>query len=168
MQNSNNIFITIKAAIAFTASCFTAAFGWLGWLVLAWALCMALDWVTGSLAAAKAGSWSSTHARGGIFHKAGMIAVVLVAALADFAIDVLTRLLPVSLPFEYTGFLLPLVLVWLLVTELGSILENAVSMGAPCPAFLKKAIQAVNDTVTKVGEGAASVEKQQLTDEEEK
>ncbi len=26
---------------------FTAAFGWLGWLVVAWAACMALDWLSG-------------------------------------------------------------------------------------------------------------------------
>ncbi|MFV0414431.1 MAG: phage holin family protein, partial [Oscillospiraceae bacterium] len=144
METSNTVFLTVKAAIVTAAAGFTAAFGWLGWLVLAWVLCMAIDWITGSLSAAKGGEWNSKRAREGAFHKAGMIAVVLVAALADFVITVVIDFLPVTLPFAFTGFILPLVLVWLIVTELGSILENAVTMGAPCPDFLKKILKIVS------------------------
>ena len=35
MENSNNTFLAAKAAIAAVCGAFTAAFGWLGWLVVA-------------------------------------------------------------------------------------------------------------------------------------
>ena len=38
MENSNNTFLAAKAAIAAVCGAFTAAFGWLGWLVMAWAV----------------------------------------------------------------------------------------------------------------------------------
>ena len=81
MENSNNTFLAAKAAIAAVCGAFTAAFGWLGWLVVAWAVCMVLDWLSGSAAAARRGEWSSAVARAGIWHKAGMLVVVVVAAL---------------------------------------------------------------------------------------
>ena len=82
MENSN-VFLWVKAAIAAAVGAFGAAFGWLGWLALAWVGCMALDYLTGSAAAAAKGSWSSAAARAGIWHKGGMIVVVLVAAVTD-------------------------------------------------------------------------------------
>ena len=35
MENSNNTFLEAKAAIAAVCGAFMAAFGWLGWLVMA-------------------------------------------------------------------------------------------------------------------------------------
>lgn len=55
MENSNNTFLAAKAAIAAVCGAFTAAFGWMGWLVMAWAVCMVLDWLSGSAAAASRG-----------------------------------------------------------------------------------------------------------------
>ncbi len=57
MQNQdNNIFLLVKASIAAVCGAFTAAFGWLGWLTVAWVVCMALDWLSGSAAACKRGN----------------------------------------------------------------------------------------------------------------
>ena len=50
--DKKNGFLYAKAAVAALCGAFTAAFGWLGWLVLAWAACMVLDWLSGSAAAA--------------------------------------------------------------------------------------------------------------------
>ena len=58
MEKKENI-LWVKGTLAALCGAFTAAFGWLGWLVLAWAACMALDWVSGSAAAASKGQWSS-------------------------------------------------------------------------------------------------------------
>ena len=56
------------------------------------------------------------------------------------------------LPFEYTTLLCPLVVVWYTLTELGSIVENAVALGAPVPQWLKKMLSAAKDAVDKLGE----------------
>ena len=92
--DKKNGFLYAKAAVAALCGAFTAAFGWLGWLVLAWAACMALDWLSGSAAAASRGEWSSAAARAGIWHKAGMVVVVCVAALTDLVLNVAVENLP--------------------------------------------------------------------------
>ena len=62
---------------------------------------MALDYLTGSMAAAKEGQWSSARAREGIWHKCGMIVVVLVAAGADLLLATVLANLPlVALPIQ--------------------------------------------------------------------
>ena len=140
MENSN-VFLWVKAAIAAAAGAFGAAFGWLGWLVLAWVGCMALDYLTGSAAAAAKGNWSSAVARAGIWHKGGMIVVVLVAAVTDCVLGMAVEHLP-GLGLDYTVLVLPVILVWYIFTELGSIAENATDMGAPVPAWLTKLLAA--------------------------
>lgn len=145
MENSN-IFLAVKAAIVGVLGAFGAAFGWLGWLVLAWVGCMAVDWLSGSSAAMQAGQWSSARARSGIWHKAGMIVVVVVAAVADNVLALVLANIP-GLPIDYTVLLLPMVLVWYILTELGSILENAAAMGAPVPRFLIRILANAKDTV---------------------
>lgn len=141
MTDNNNIFLAIKIAVTAVCGSFTAAFGWQGVLALAWIACMAIDWITGSAAAAATGEWSSAKARSGIWHKAGMIAVVLVAALADAVLSIVLANVP-ALQITYSCLLTPLVLVWYIFTELGSIAENAASMGAPVPAWLVKMLAA--------------------------
>lgn len=97
----------------------------------------ALDWLSGSAAAASRGQWSSAAARAGIWHKAGMLVVVLVSALTDAVLGMAAANLPgLELPFD--GVVLPVVLVWYIFTELGSIAENAAAMGAPVPGCLVK------------------------------
>ena len=135
LMEKRNLFVSGKAVVAAVCGAFTAAFGWLGWLVVAWAACMALDWVSGSAAAASRGAWSSAAARAGIWHKAGMVVVVLVCALTDAVLAVAVANLP-GLGFEVNGVVLPVVLVWYIFTELGSIAENAAAMGAPVPGWL--------------------------------
>ena len=145
MDNSN-IFLAVKAAIVGIFGAFGAAFGWLGWLVLAWIGCMVVDYISGSSAAMKAGQWSSAKARGGIWHKAGMIVVVIVAAVADNVLALVVASIP-GISIDYTVLLLPMVLVWYILTELGSILENAAAMGAPVPEFLVNILAAAKDKV---------------------
>ena len=148
MEN-NNIFLAIKAAIVGVFGAFGAAFGWLGWLVLAWVLCMVVDYISGSSAAMKAGQWSSAKARGGIWHKAGMIVVVVVSAVADKVLAIVLANIP-GLPIDYTVLLLPMVLVWYILTELGSILENAAAMGSDVPPFLIRILASAKDKVEEV------------------
>lgn len=144
-MEQQNLFLLVKAAVVGLAGAFLTAFGWLGWLVLIWVACMVLDYLTGSAAAIRAGRWGSVQAFTGIWHKAGMIAVVTVAALADSVLAAAAQnLTDFSMP--YRVLLLPVVLLWYILTELGSILENAAALGAPVPQFLFKALAAAADT----------------------
>lgn len=92
-----------------------------------------------SAAAASRGEWSSAAARAGIWHKAGMVVVVCVAALTDLVLNVAVENLPAfgdGVGFDFEGVVLPVVLVWYIFTELGSIAENGAAMGAPVPSWL--------------------------------
>ena len=143
-----------KAAVVAVLGCLTALWGWFGWLVLAWVACMVLDYATGSAAALRAGEWSSKVARDGLWHKLGSVVAVLVAAILDGVIRlVLTNIPALELPFEYTVLASVLVLVWYILTELGSIIENAGALGAPIPGWLARMIAALGEKVDQAAEG---------------
>lgn len=155
MDKDNNIFLWIKAAVAGVCGAFTAAFGWLGWLVLAWVVCMAIDWISGSAAAAAKGEWSSATARAGIWHKGGMLLVVLVAFVTDSVLGIVVENLP-GLGVQYTVLVLPVVLVWYIFTELGSVAENAADMGAPVPPGLLSLLAAGKRAAEQAADGAGT------------
>ena len=52
--------LEIKAAIAAAASAVGILLGWKGTLAIIWVAAMALDYISGTFAACKAGEWSST------------------------------------------------------------------------------------------------------------
>lgn len=138
----------LKGAVSAAAAALTALWGWFGWLVVAWGACMALDVGTGMAAGAKKGEWSSGKAREGLWHKAGCVAAVTVAGVLDLVVaELLTTLPAEALPFTYTVFLCPMTVAWYLLSEAGSVIENVGAMGAPVPAWLKKAIAALRDQV---------------------
>lgn len=152
MENGNSV-LHIKAAVTAILGLLTAFWGWFGWLVVGWIGAMVLDYITGSMAVAKKGSWSSASAREGIWHKAGMIVVVVVAAGADLLIATVLEHLPLlELPVEYTGLLCPVVLVWYIVTELGSMAENAAAMGGPVPEWLLRFLLVSKKAIDNAGD----------------
>lgn len=159
MEHTNG-FLWLKAIVAAGAGAFGAAFGWLGWLIVAWVVCMAADWISGSAAAAAKGKWSSAVARAGIWHKGGMLLVVLVAFVTDSVLGIVVENLP-GLGVEYTVLVLPVILVWYIFTELGSIAENAADMGAPVPPGLLKLLEAGK----RAAERAAGTTTEEGTDE---
>lgn len=129
----------------------TGFWGWFGWLLVLWIVCMIADYITGTLAAVKAGEWSSKVAREGIWHKLGMVFTVVLTALADLLLQIVLEHMPIiNIPFA--GVLCPVLLVWYVVTEIGSSAENAVAMGAPVPAFIKQALKKAKDLAEKAGE----------------
>ena len=148
-----------KAALAALCAALTALWGWFGWVVVAWIGCMLIDYATGSAAALRAGEWSSKSARDGIWHKLGSVVAVIVAAILDVVIGHLLANLPgVELPFAYTVLLCPLVVIWYILTEAGSIIENAGALGAPIPAWLTKMIAALESKVDQAGDNMSSKE----------
>lgn len=63
----------------------------------------------------------------GLWHKSGMILVVLVAAITDGVFAVVGD--HFALGINWTGLLLPLTLAWYIITEIGSILEDPDVLG---------------------------------------
>ncbi len=144
---------TVKATLAVAFAALTALWGWFGWLILIWFGCMALDYLTGSAAAIRAGNWSSKAARDGIWHKLGAVVAVLTAAILDLTIStILTNLPGLSLPFRYEVFFCPLVVVWYILTECGSVVENAAALGASVPNWLARALAALKDKVDETAD----------------
>ena len=137
----------IKAIFVAFFAFMTALWGWLGWTVLIWIVCMMLDYISGTAAARKAGEWSSDIAREGIWHKLGEIFTVLVAALCDIALRVVIEGAGVDVGINVSAVLTPIVLLWYIVTELGSIAENAGKLGAPIPEWLKKTLAQYKDKI---------------------
>ena len=148
--------MAVKAAIAAFFTAVSAFLGWQGIMALAWVIAMAIDYITGTAAAMKKGEWSSAVARQGLWHKGGMILVVTVAAIADAVMVMIVEYVPIGL--QWPGILLPLVLAWYILTELGSILENAVRMGANVPAWLVKMLKASVELTDKAAENAVKTE----------
>ena len=139
----------IKAAVIAVVGALTGFWGWMGWLVVCWLVCMMLDYVTRTMAACAKGDWSSKLAREGILHKLGMVFVVCATGVADLVLGVVIHNLIPSI--HYPGAVCPIVLCWYIVTELGSVAENAVDMGADVPEWLRKLLKVTKDQIDKTG-----------------
>ena len=143
-----------KAALAATMTTVLSCLGYKGILGLIWLLAMALDYISGTAAAMKEGAWQSSMARAGLFHKAGMMLSVAVAGVGDLAMTMVLGNIPL-INMRWPGALLPLVLSWYILTELGSVLENAIKLGAPVPKWLM--------TILKTGREAVDQQAQENT-----
>ena len=148
--------MTFKTAITAFFTALGAFLGWQGIMAVVWVCAMALDYITGTAAACYAGEWSSKTAREGLWHKGGMIVVVIVAAIADGIMAVICANIPIVI--DWPVLILPLALAWYIITELGSILENAVKMGSPVPEWLVKLMKASLTLVDDAGEKAADID----------
>lgn len=146
----NETLVGIKAAMAAFFTALGAFLGWKGVMAIVWVVVMLLDYISGTAAACKSGQWCSATARQGLWHKGGMIIVVTVAAIADGVMAVICQRLPLGI--AWPAIILPLVLAWYIITELGSILENAVKLGAVVPSWLTKLLKASLKAVDNIGD----------------
>ena len=153
----------IKAALTAVVTGLSAIWGFFGWLVLLWISLMVLDYLTGSMAAAKQGLWKSRAARAGIWNKAGSISVVLVSAATDLLLHTISQHLP-TLPLRYTVLLCPIVVIWYSITELGSIMENALSLGAKVPKVLTQVLSVMQHTADSAVSSAGACSEQAPVD----
>ena len=146
-------FNSLKLAVTAAFALISTSLGWMGWLVMLYVICMAADWVSGSAVACMHASWSSSIARAGLWHKGGSVLAILVSAAADWLLGTVINNIPqISLPFSYSVLICPVVIIWYILTELGSIIENAGAMGAPIPAFLTRMLSALKTSVDDSGD----------------
>ena len=151
----NENLVAIKTSLTACLASICMFLGWRVIMLLVWVALMALDYLSGTLAARQNGTWKSSMAREGIGHKAGMILIVVTCAIADFVILMVCNNLPQDvLNFHWPVVIFPLVTMWYIITEIGSIIENAVEMGAKVPAWLPKLLNATLKTVESVTEAA--------------
>ena len=141
--------IEIKAAITAVIAFFTALWGWTGWEVIIWIACILTDYLAGSLAAKKENNWSSAIAREGLWHKLGEIFAVLVAALCDISLKVVAEGSGIDIPIKVGALLTPVVLMWYILTELGSIIENCGKLGAPIPKWFQQYVDKTKESIDK-------------------
>ena len=139
----------IRGVVAAAIGFLTALWGWAGWAVLVWAALILVDYITGSMAARREKNWSSEIARDGLWHKAGEIFAVLTAALCDIALKVVVEGSGIQFPFDLPLIVTPIMLLWYILTEAGSIIENCGRLGAPVPAWFKKRVDTYKDVLDR-------------------
>lgn len=126
----------------------TAFWGWIGWALILMVFCMFLDYVTGSLAAKRNGTWDSGVARDGVWHKLGEIFALMVALICDMLIVLMLHTDAAEIlhfSWAWRWYFTLMVSIWYIITELGSIIENAAAMGANVPNWLTKGLAKLHD-----------------------
>ena len=126
---------------------------------------MAADWITGTRAAKRSGTWSSKAAREGFDHKIGSVVVLIVAVMADIIFKEAAELMPWDAP-AWPWLWMTMVEVWYCFTEAGSILENCVKLGTWVPEWFRAAISAGITIMDKKGEEVADLIEQEKQEEE--
>jgi toxin secretion/phage lysis holin len=137
----------LKALLATIFGVITVFIGWTGWLFVLWVFTMVLDWRLGVRRAKLHNEYSSDIAREGRWHKLSSFYVALLAGSLDLLVQISARMgLGFELPW-HGAVLLPIVLIWYIFSEAGSIIENAAGCGAPIPSWLRKGIKDAQKTV---------------------
>lgn len=159
-MNAPDKALEIKGAVAAVIAVVSSLLGWTGVAVVILLICIVLDYITGTWAAKAHGEWSSERARQGLWHKLGEIVALCVAALCDIALHVVisSAAAPIVAGVTRHGWVTLIVSIWYILTEFGSILENAAKLGAPIPRAL----------IEGIGRLKKKVDKQELIPEEER
>ena len=125
----------IKAALAAALGALCAYGVQLLAPVLVLVVVMLLDYATGMAKAWNAGELSSRVGLRGILKKVGYVATVGVAAVVDWLLRYGAGTLGWDWPVEF--LFASIVIIWLVINELLSILENVSAIGAPVSGFLQ-------------------------------
>ena len=140
----------IKAALTAAMATLIAYLGQLVIPVIILAVVMLLDYGTGITKAWVAGNLSSKIGVIGILKKLGYLVVVAVGMIIDWIIQ--AGITELHIDFQLEFLFAMIVIVWLILNELISILENVAAIGAPVPKWLTKIITKLKDHAeAKVG-----------------
>lgn len=112
---------------------------------------MVTDYITGMASAKKTGELSSRLGIMGIAKKVGYLALVAVGMVVDYLIS--SALLNVGIEIQINYCFAMIIVIWLIVNELISILENLGELGVPIPEFLRKSIHKIKDGVENKTKG---------------
>lgn len=135
----------VKAAISAAVGAACAYLGELAVPVIVLSCVMIVDYCSGLAKAWVTGSISSRTGVVGILKKVGYLAVVATGMAVDWIVKYGITAMGAKIDIDFI-FALP-VIIWLVINECISILENVAECGAPVPEFLMKAIGKIKDKV---------------------
>jgi toxin secretion/phage lysis holin len=137
-----NIFKTVIAgALTVAATYFEMMILPLGMLMCV----MIIDYITGITSAYIQGNINSRIGFVGIIKKLSYLCAVAVGMVADWIIH--SSLATAGVESSVTLFVGLLVVIWLIINELISILENLAKIGTPLPPFLTKLVSKLKISV---------------------
>ena len=145
---------SIKAAITVFFASFVAYFANVAAPLVVLLVVVISDYITGLIKAYTTRTLSSRIGFTGILKKLSYFVVVGVGMVVDYLISSGIR----QINAEFTSDLSIVsivVIIWLIINELLSILENLSDIGVPLPSFLKKLIERLLVTVEKKGDDMA-------------
>lgn len=158
---------TINPIIAVLAAALGVASSYLVQLIvplIVLVIAMLADYGTGMVKAWNAGTLCSRTGIRGILKKVGYLVIVAVAMGADYLLRYGLSQVGVHINIEF--LIAAIVIVWLIINELISILENVAAIGAPVPEFLLKLIKKLK-TVTEKQAETVPVETEEMLDDED-
>lgn len=144
---------TINPIIAVLAAALGVASSYLVQLIvplIVLVIAMLADYGTGMVKAWNAGTLCSRTGIRGILKKVGYLVIVAVAMGADYLLRYGLDQVGVQINIEF--LIAAIVIVWLIINELISILENVAAIGAPVPEFLLKLIKKLKAVTEKQAE----------------
>ncbi len=159
-ENINPIIAVLAAALGVASSYLVQLIVPLIVLVIA----MLADYGTGMAKAWNAGTLCSRTGIRGILKKVGYLVIVAVAMGADYLLRYGLSQVGVHINIEF--LIAAIVIVWLIINELISILENVAAIGAPVPEVLLKLIRKLKNVTEKQAE-TVPVETEEMLDDED-
>lgn len=163
MKNANvmkTVTTGVAGVVSGVAAWLFARIGVLMYVIVALAVAMAIDYITGMLASKSEAidhpddpeyGWNSKKGTKGIIKKVGYMCIIAVAMMVDYII--LQVAAEIGMTIELKAFFGILVSVWYLLNEALSIIENAGRMGAPVPDWLKQYIAVLKNKIEQQGQG---------------
>lgn len=158
---------TINPIIAVLAAALGVASSYLVQLIMpliVLVVAMLADYGTGMAKAWSAGTLCSRTGIRGILKKVGYLVIVAVAMGTDYLLRYGLEQVGVHINVEF--LIAAIVIVWLIINELISILENVAAIGAPVPEFLLKLIKKLKAVTEKQAE-TVPVETEEMLDDED-
>lgn len=147
----------IKGVLTAAMAALMAYLGHMVIPIIVLATVMLLDYGTGIGKAWVAGDLSSKIGIIGILKKVGYLAIVMVGMVVDWVIQAGLTELHVDYKLEFLFAII--VVIWLILNEVISILENVAAIGVPVPKWLTKVVVKLKDQAEKAaGEEKAEEE----------
>lgn len=118
-----------------------------------------VDYATGLMAAKYRGEdIKSYRAFHGVAKKISMWLLVIVGVMLDALISFTTEQMGIKLPINYLVGCI--VCVWIICTEILSILENIRDIGGPVPSWIEPIAEQIKDQVDHQGEAISKTDKE--------